>query len=124
MIPEVHLTEYQQTRLRSDELAARGELAAGYTELLGEWEVTVELQERGVGWAFPLGILYLVAMDEYCATYWAKDTDPVGEQAADEIPPKLVKALAKAHPIGERRREWLRSRRAGVGQRTAPGADA
>ncbi|MGV3721615.1 MAG: hypothetical protein ACO1SX_11955, partial [Actinomycetota bacterium] len=94
------------------------------TELLGDWEVTVGLQERGVAWAFPLGILYLVAMDEYCEAHWAKHGEPVVDQPAEEIPPKLVRALVQASPLGERRRAWLRSRRAGGRQRTAPGADA
>lgn len=124
MIPEVHLTEYQQARIRSEELAASGELAAGYTELLGEWEVTVALQERGVDWAFPLGILYLVAMDEYCATHWAKVGEPALAQSVEVIPPKLMRSLAKAELPGERRRAWLRSRRAGNGHAAPPKANS
>lgn len=124
MIPEVHLTEYQQARAHSDELAAEGQFAAGYTELLGGWELTVALQERGVDWAFPLGILYLVAMDEYCESHWARDREPALASPIDANPPKLMKALAKADPLGERRRSWLRSRRAGGARRAAPEKDA
>jgi len=129
MIPEVHLTEYQRTRARSEELAASGQVAAGYTELLGEWEVTVALQDRGVEWAFPLGVLYLVAMDEYCAAHWAKCIEYVEEVAAPppapapEMPERMRKSLANCDPLGELRRAWMRRRRSG-GRCPAPRGDA
>lgn len=131
MIPEVHLTEYQRNRVRSEELAASGQLAAGYTELLGEWEVTVALQDRGVEWAFPLGVLYLVAMDEYCAAHWARSEDAEAPSATPAVPPtpdpvmpqRLRRSLANCDPLGELRRAWMRRRRSG-GRCPAPGRDA
>jgi hypothetical protein len=116
MIPEKYLSHYQLARARSHQLAEAGEISAGYTELLEQWEGAMCLQEKGTDWAFPLSILYLAAMDEYCEAYWpapppAAPAEPVLARDRREEAPQMRRAIRKGRQDVARWREWLRARR-------------
>lgn len=118
MIPEMYLTEYQQVRARSRALAECGRLAEGYTALLEQWENAAALQEQCLQWAFPLTILYLAAMDEYCELFWVRQAQAVavGPATTDSKvdpaqSPQMRRAVRKGRQDVAQWRAWLRSRR-------------
>ncbi|MCC2669252.1 MAG: hypothetical protein K0Q72_1723 [Armatimonadetes bacterium] len=121
MIPDVYLVEYQTARGIAHELAQLGELVAGYTELLEHWEAAMALQREGVDWAFPLTILYLTAMDDYCEAHGP--SEPPREQRRETVNRKPVRRESSSRePTAARRpatkpsrgaywAAWLRTRR-------------